>query len=122
MLAIPPEIAREIPKAHSGSGGVREPVQLFVRASSCRGPPARDHRRGGKRVAAPLQRRLGLRGPVHLGGDPLLGLLEERVHLCQERADGRTLALQRLDPPQPPKDSPGLVHAGDGTGEIRTRV
>jgi hypothetical protein len=46
-----------------------------------------------------------------LGRDPRLRFLEERMYFRQQRARGRTFALERLDPAQPLQHRACLVHA-----------
>jgi hypothetical protein len=55
-----------------------------------------------QRRAAPVERRVGDLGVTVLRGDPRRRLLDERMHLREQRPRRRALALERVDPLQPP--------------------
>ena len=58
-----------------------------------------------------FERSLSRGRPATLGCHPGLRLLEQRVHLGEQRPRGRALPLERLDPAQPPQNRACLVHA-----------
>ena len=77
----------------------------------------------GNGIVAPPERLLCKVGAVSLGADPGLGLLQKGMHLRQERARRRALALERFDPLEPLQYGAGFVHdPTDASGETRARV
>jgi len=64
----------------------------------------------GERITAAIERGLGELDPSALCGHPGLGLGEQFVHLCEQRARRRALPVERLDPAQPPEHRACFVH------------
>jgi hypothetical protein len=75
----------------------------------------------GERVTGPLECGLGELDPSALRGRPRLGFGEQLVHLGEQRARRCALALERLDPAQPPEHRVCFVHVPNVARQL-TRV
>ena len=71
-----------------------------------------------QRFAAAFERRLGTRRSRLFDRQPRVGLIDQRVHLREQRARRRALGLEHLDPPKAPQNRPCLVHGSNVAGPV----